>query len=1113
MKRPSLNHCFRLIWSESHAAWMAVPEVCRGRGKAGRGLLAAVLLAPALALAAPSGGTVTSGSASITQSGPVTDVNQASQRAVINWQGFSVAGGETVNFHQPGRSAVTLNRVIGNERSVINGALNADGQVFLVNSNGVLFGQGSSVNVGGLVASTRDLGDDDFNAGRYVFRGSGTAAVVNQGALHARDGGYVALLGGSVSNQGVISATRGTVALAAGDRITLSFNGDSLLGLTLDQGTLDALVENRQAIQADGGQVILTALAADQVLGAQVNNGGLIRARTLDDLTGSITLYAHGGTTRVDGTLDASAPVSGNGGAIETSGKVVKVADGAQVTTLAHEGRSGTWLIDPTDFTIAASGGDISGATLSSQLAHGNVAISSTMGAGGTQGNVNVNDAVSWDAPTTLTLTAANDINVNRAVTAGYSAYSSAAPAAVAGLALDAGHDININNAVSLTNAALVMNYGNDYNIRTKASYSGTVLDANGLPIANTDTSGGVYGSISLHGGTGSGDSLTIKGDAYTLIYSMAQFDALDNTDSVTGNGSFDAVTGHYAIAHDLEAGGTTYAFAPVYFFSGTLAGLGNKIDHFTMDSPQYSVGLIGNGSDYGSVNIRDLGLVNISFTNVNTSNVGAFLGEGAGSITNVYSTGTISGPWTASTGGLVGRFYTGSATSNVIQSSFSSIDIISEGGGNIGGLAGWMSGSITNSHATGNITITFPRNNGTTQEIGGLAGNFGGTVSGTYATGNILAQYASDAIVVTEIQYLNFISSLGGLIGSYSGLGTDSLTNSFATGNVTGGSVLGGLIGSAYGSKGLRIDNVYATGNVTGTIKANTSYSDAYIGGLIGRVGQTSSYRGEEFSIDISNAFATGNVTALGGGNAVGGLIGYMRSYGRTGSLTNVYATGKVTVASVDGVYTDSAGGLVGVIHGYDVSNAYATGDVSANSHVGALIGTAIDSTVTNSYSTGAATAVDQTHYGAAGLIGYANNTSTSNTYFNADRNSRGIFDSWGNGSHDTTGLSGTQLPDSQYYANGTISQVIAARNEAAAEQRRLQESAMTNGANQAARSSANSARQNLTGNSPSVSPIAAVLDQNISFADTRYSAGIRSIEVDDDMTSQPEEENKTKR
>ncbi|WP_300166762.1 filamentous hemagglutinin N-terminal domain-containing protein, partial [Bradyrhizobium sp.] len=391
--------------------------------------VAALMISQRPAVAGPTGGSVVAGSAGIQQSGNTTNINQSSNNAIINWQGFSVGAKETVNFNQPSASSATLNRVIGNESSVINGAINANGQVFIVNSNGVLFGKGSQVNVGGLVASTLDISNADFMAGRYTFSGNSTASVVNSGRIHASSGGYVSLLGKTVSNDGVISANLGTVALASGQQITLNFGGNSLVDVTIDKGTLNALVSNKRAIIANGGQVIMTAKAADEVLSAQVNNTGIIQARTMASLTGgrsgtrvvhtgSIKLLAQGGTVNVSGKLDASAPKGGPGGSIETSGNKVNVADNAVITTKSASGQDGNWLIDPDGFTIAASGGDISGATLASELANGNVTIASTSGSGA-DGNINVNDAVTWSSGSNLTLNATNSVIVNAAMSWG----------------------------------------------------------------------------------------------------------------------------------------------------------------------------------------------------------------------------------------------------------------------------------------------------------------------------------------------------------------------------------------------------------------------------------------------------------------------------------------------------------------------------------------------------------------------------------------------------------------------------------------------------------------------------------------------------------------------
>ena len=120
------------------------------------GFLAGALLLGgySTALAAPQGGTVAAGSATISQNGTLTTINQASQKAIINWNSFNIAKGETVRFNQPGAAAIALNRVTGNNASAIYGTLSANGQVFLVNPNGVLFAKGAQVNVGGLAAST-----------------------------------------------------------------------------------------------------------------------------------------------------------------------------------------------------------------------------------------------------------------------------------------------------------------------------------------------------------------------------------------------------------------------------------------------------------------------------------------------------------------------------------------------------------------------------------------------------------------------------------------------------------------------------------------------------------------------------------------------------------------------------------------------------------------------------------------------------------------------------------------------------------------------------------------------------------------------------------------------
>ena len=366
------------------------------------------------ALAGPTGGQITAGSGTISQSGNTTTVTQNSANLDLSWLNFNIAANQTVNFVQPGAGSIAINRILGNSASTIFGHLDANGQVWLINPNGILFGKGAQVDVGGLVASALGF---DANSGltTSTFGGNGTGHVVNQGNITAADGGYVALLGNQVSNQGVISAHLGTVALGAGSAETLTFNGKQLLHLKVDQSTLDNLAQNKQLIEADGGQVIMTAGAQDALLASVVNNTGVIEARGVENHNGTITLLAgmQAGTTEVAGTLDASAASAGKGGSIETSGAHVTVSDTAKIMA-----PGGTWLIDPTDLTIDATAATTidnslnAGTSVTEQTTATSASGAGTQSAGA--GDINVNAPITWtNAAATLTLSAFNGINVN----------------------------------------------------------------------------------------------------------------------------------------------------------------------------------------------------------------------------------------------------------------------------------------------------------------------------------------------------------------------------------------------------------------------------------------------------------------------------------------------------------------------------------------------------------------------------------------------------------------------------------------------------------------------------------------------------------------------------
>ncbi|MFJ3313895.1 YDG domain-containing protein [Herbaspirillum huttiense] len=338
-----MNRIYRLVWSHVQQAWVIVSERTRGQGKkVSRRLAAAAALsaASALAMAGPSGGAVTAGSGSISQSGNTTTVTQGSQNLSVNWQSFNTSSGEKVNFVQPSASAIAVNRIQDVNATQFMGQLNANGQVYLINPNGILFGAGAQVNVGSLVASTLDINDAALGSSTRNFSGMGSGSIVNQGSINSANGGYVAFLGKQVSNQGSIATTAGTTALAAGSDVTLSFAGNNLVSLRVNQSTLDSLSGNGGLIQADGGTVLLSAGARDAVLASAVNNTGIIQARSVQNVNGTIVLEAGShGTATNSGTLDASGRSAGEtGGTVKLLGGTVAQTSGGRIDVTGDAG-------------------------------------------------------------------------------------------------------------------------------------------------------------------------------------------------------------------------------------------------------------------------------------------------------------------------------------------------------------------------------------------------------------------------------------------------------------------------------------------------------------------------------------------------------------------------------------------------------------------------------------------------------------------------------------------------------------------------------------------------------------------------------------------------------
>nr|WP_321456930.1 GLUG motif-containing protein [uncultured Cohaesibacter sp.] len=958
--------------------------------KISKGLLVSLLASTSLALntvafagALPVGANVAAGKVRVSTSGSAMTITQGTDKAIVNWNGFSIGQNNSVEFVQPSRSSAILNRVTGTTSSTIAGSLSANGQVYLINPNGIAITSTGTVKVGGgFVASTLDILDDDFLDGTLSFSGDGSSAgVTNEGIITIGRGGYAALMGGTVKNDGLIAVPLGSIGLGSGEQATLDLSGDGFMQVsvpTADGAEGDgALVENSGSISANGGTVVMKAATARNTARQAINMDGFVEANTVSGRDGAITFGGGaGGTVKVSGTVKATAKAE-TGGSIEITGNEVALsgatidasgaAGGGSVkiggdwhgegdvqtasTTTVDENTSISadatvdgdggdivvWSNDLTSFsgTISALGagsGDGGDAEVSGKAVldyQGFADLSSENGAYGTLLLDPYNITITDDASAGSSFTASED-DSTLSVDTLESALASANVVVSTGSEGTQDGNITVASDVSWSaDTRLTLNAENNIYINADITASG---DAASLSMNyGGDYSIGTGASITL---SGANASLYLKGTAYTLIHSLEDLDNIDNT----------GLSGRYALAEDLDATDETYDNSLVGenygTFTGTFAGLGHTISNLTIDAENRSyVGLFYFTS---GATIRDFGLVGGTISAYGYG--GGLVGWASyGTISNSYVTSAINSG--EHSGGLVGY-----AIGVTISNSYATGDVT--GANYTGGLVGYAKGAtITDSYATGDVTGA--------DYTGGLVGYASnGTITDSYATGDVTS---SDAQV-------------GGLVGQSNGI----ITGSYATGNVTGGYQVGGLVGR-HGVE--TISDSYATGTVTAT-------SD-YIGGLVGfEAGGT-----------IETSFANGDVS---GGDLVGGLVGF---FSNNGSIDRSYATGdvsgvkdvgglvgNVSVSTISNSYatgdvdgTEEVGGLIGYVYGEDsiISYTYATGDVDGTTNVGGLVGEAYYySPISYSYASGAVTGTEN----VGGLVGELSQSTLSYSYWDMD-------------------------------------------------------------------------------------------------------------------------------
>ena len=342
-------------------------------------LLAALLASTAItrvdlasATELPTGSSVAAGSVTFSQTTSTLTMQQSTGGAVVNWQGFSVGQGGAVNIQQPSAASTLLNRVTGSTPSTIAGQINANGQVYLVNPNGILITPTGVVRASGFVGSTLGISDDDFMSGKRTFKGTGNSAgVVNRGAIEIGQGGYAALIGGTIENSGLVSVPLGKVGFGAGEQATLDFSGDGFLQVavpSISSSDGKALIQHSGTIQAAGGRVEMKAATARQFAREAINLSGVVEARSVSGRSGAIVLGGgEGGTVNVSGRLDTS---------ITSPGRMSKKARKRWDRAIASGG----------DITISGDHIRLTGATLdaSGQSRGGNIRIGGDLKGGGT---------------------------------------------------------------------------------------------------------------------------------------------------------------------------------------------------------------------------------------------------------------------------------------------------------------------------------------------------------------------------------------------------------------------------------------------------------------------------------------------------------------------------------------------------------------------------------------------------------------------------------------------------------------------------------------------------------------------------------------------------------
>jgi len=840
------------------------------------------LVLPVAAMAIPSGGKVVGGRAQISQSGATTTINQATNRAIINWQSFDIGQNETVTSNMPSVNSAGLYRVIGGGgASQLAGLLQANGNIFLVNPAGVIIHNGARVETGGFVASTADISNKDFMRGNYLFNkpGQAGATIINEGLISVRDSGFAALVAPWVRNDGIITAKLGKVALASGETFKLDVYGDDLITFTTPEQVVDTLhtadglalgVENTGTIKAEGGTVLLTARQLDGVVSSVVNNSGLVSAASAEMAGGQIVFKGEGANVDVvnSGTVDVSSGQQ-NGGAARLTGDG-QVSDSGVITATGGQRGGG----------IVLTGDDVALTGRARLDASGNYGGGGTVLIGGNaqgQGPEKNAKSATVGAEVVIKADAVSSGNGGQVVvwSDGNTVFNGAISAqggqngGDGGWVETSGQTLKVGDTASVNTSAPVGKFGTwlldpmDFTIAASGGdMTGTLLSSQlqlgNVTIQSSQGRSGANGDISVNADITWYASTILTLSAFRDVNVSANITATGNTaglDIEPGSGgafnlAFDNKVTLSGANTSLTISGQAYtvinSLQALQDMNQNLAGyyaLGSDIDASATSGWNGGAGFV----PIGGINSN---IFTIPFT-------GVFHGLG-----HAISDLTIKSP-TAEYVGLFGQTGNGSQIYNI-----GIVNAVISGLTYVGSLVGLNSGTIYNSYSTGAVTGT-----GTgTDDVGtgGLVGWNTGTISNSYNTSAVTGTGQGTYVGV------------GGLVGRNNG---GTISNSYNTGAVTGTHYMdvGGLVGW---NEGGTISNSYSTGAVTGI-----EGPEVGTGGLVGWNSGT-----------ISNSYSTGAVTGTGD---VGGLVGYGSDSSTSNSYWDTQTSGCTTSAGGTGLTT----------------------------------------------------------------------------------------------------------------------------------------------------------------------------------------------------------------